>query len=120
LLERDLTKTNGLINKSLPLGWYFYRFPDTGGRKRNPQGCDGLLMFGKHVAYFLEVKIGNGKLTESEQKLFKWCHDNKRPYFLLRYYEKENLWVMEDLVFNNIKVNTGNLKDIVEELVDYC
>lgn len=118
MVERDITASNGILSKNLPLGWYWFRFPDTGGRKRNSIGADGLLLFGKHIGYFIEVKLGNGQLTESEKKLCNWCHSNNRPYFLLAYYESKDTWKLEDLVFNNIKVGP-NLKEIIEELCDY-
>jgi hypothetical protein len=117
-LEREITGSFGLMASNLPKGFSWLRFPDDGGPKRNSLGADGLLLFGRGQAFLLEVKVGKGKLTKSEEKLFKWCFNNGRPYFVLNYYEKPTeIWVLGDLVFGGVW--SGSLKEVVENLIDY-
>ncbi len=115
--ERDLTASDGVIAKNLPIGFTWFRMADVGGIKRNSCGFDGLLLFGKRTAFFTEVKIKNGKLKESEQKMFKWCKEHNRAYLLLKYYPDLDVWYMEDLTGNGIW--SGKLQEVVENLVDY-
>jgi len=106
VLERDLTLSNGVIAKNLPKGFFWMRLGDTGGIARNKLGCDGFLWFKNH-AWPTEVKVGNGKLTESEEKMKSWCKERYITYLILRYHEKYNLWELE-LADMSLSYSGGN------------
>lgn len=116
MLERDLTLSNGVIAKNLPKGFYWLRLGDTGGIARNKLGCDGFLWFKNH-AWPTEVKVGNGRLTESEEKMKSWCKDRFITYLILRYHEKYSLWELE-LADMSLSYSGGNLGEVVENLIE--
>lgn len=117
MLERDLTLSNGVIAKNLPKGFYWMRLGDTGGIARNKLGCDGFLWFKNH-SWPTEVKVGNGKLTDSELKLKEWCKEKSIIYLILRYHEKlGGIWELE-LADMSLSYTGSNLGEVVENLLD--
>lgn len=114
MLERDITLNNGFLAKSLPAGFSWMRLGDTGGITRNKLGCDGFLWL-KNACWPVEVKIGNGKLTESEEKTKNWCKERGILYLIIRFHEKLDLWELEiaDMSLSYI----GKRLDILENLL---
>ena len=117
MLERELTTSNGLIATNLPAGFYWMRLGDTGGMSRNKLGCDGFIWFNNHC-WPTEVKIGNGKLTESEEKLKEKCREHNILYLILRYHEKHGgLWELE-LADKSLIYTSMKLGEVFESLIE--
>ena len=91
MLERELTKENGLIAKSLPKGWRWKRIADTDSRRRHGAGFDGILWYGRYGVE-VEVKVGNKPMTETEEKEREACRIAGNPYVTLYWYPDE--WIL--------------------------
>lgn len=117
MLERELTTSTGVIASNLPKGFYWMRLGDTGGMSRNKIGCDGFIWFNNH-SWPVEAKIGNGKLTESEEKMKNWCKERNILYLILRYHEKHNgLWELE-LADKGLSYTSIKLGEVFESLIE--
>jgi len=115
MLERDLTSKNGLLAKSLPKGFYWYRIADVGYKTRNKTGFDGLLFF-HNTCWPVEVKLNSGKLNENEIKTADEFKDRGIDCLILTYQEKLNIWVI-DFYGKNYYIS-GKLYEILERLVE--
>lgn len=116
MLERELTLQNGIISKNLPKGVVWLRLGDTGKTTFNKLGCDGFLFLGLSC-WVTEVKMNTEKLTQSEEKLQKWCLDNKVNYLIMRYHEKLKLWELQ-LAGTMFSVGSLSLGECIESLID--
>lgn len=117
MLERDLTLANGVISSNLPQGFSWFRIGDTGSMSRNKPGCDGFIFFKNH-AWPTEVKVGNGKLTESEEKMKNWCKEKGIYYLILRYHEKHGgLWELE-IADMSLSYTSMKLGEVIEPLIE--
>ena len=94
MTERDLTANNGVIAKELDgTGWYWERMPDMTGSHRNTVGFDGLLCRAPGVAIRTEVKVGGGRLTDSEDAELGRCVERGDVYVVLRCHG--HCWTLE-------------------------
>ena len=75
-------------------------------KRRHGIGFDGILFHGS-TGIRVEVKIGWGRLTETEEKKERDCIFAKQPYWLLRWFEKA--WVLESLGV----AKDGTLKELL-------
>jgi len=121
MVERDLTLENGLINKQLPPGFYFFRIADSGKREFNKTGFDGFLMFYNKYCWPVEVKITNKisslkKLTSNEEKTAERLKSKKIKYMILTYVINLNVWVMQ--FYGEESQQVGTLEQLMEDLID--
>lgn len=117
MLERILTAQNGVIPKLLESNFTWHRIHDAGRKNVHKKKIDGFLLF-REFGCPVEVKIGNARLTSTEQeyrKLLTSCghyHMTLRAFIIKEHstaHKSEILWSADvmDVLNENYNINTA-------------